>query len=368
MDRSDLDRLITELHGDTLTALDRALGRGPAILLARVGDGERQLVEQYQRAVVTVDATLFPDRTSLRFELLRATVTHLLSGNPALALADPGPRGDAARLTLADAYGEWTEHVMALIERSSPPVLGQFLLSVNDVLAGLDDDVAVVVFDAHRLDTDARWDLRELERPLLLVTRPDHYAQMTGADAPFYGNAQTVTLHAPGPAEWMRVLTKVGYRIQATDLEWLLDRSRGRVMTTVTALELGTSERSLRSAWHRAVSMSLPRAHDILALTREIHAYAPVLLLAIAEARKPYLALPDAPSARIARALNKMRSLDILEQPEPRTWQIADPLIEHAFRSINNGDRVRQAMSGTLDTGDWPISDAQLSEQVGAAK
>jgi hypothetical protein len=340
MERADLNQLVVQLHGETLAGLDRALGRGTAILLARVGDGEHQLIAQLKRPIVTIDATLYPDRTSLRFELLRAAVESLLAPSPQSALSEAGPSGDSARLALAEAYGERTEHVMTLLERRTPPPRGQLQLSIHEALAGLQDDVALIAFDAHHLDTDARWDLRELQRPLLLVTRPDHHSTLAGADAPFYGDAQTLTLPTSTPAEWMRALTTIDLHTHPTDLEWLLDRSRGRVATTISTLELVASERSPRTAWHQAVHRSLPRAHDILALAREIHPYEPTLLLAIAEARQPYKALPDAPSARIALALRKMRSLDILEQPAPRAWQIADPLIEHAFRSMINSSHT----------------------------
>jgi hypothetical protein len=340
MERADLNQLIVQLHGEMLAGLDRALGRGTAILLARVGDGEHQLIAQLKRPIVTIDATLYPDRTSLRFALLRAAVENLLAPSPQSVLSEAGPSGDSARLALAEAYGERTEHVMTLLERRTPPAQGQLRLSIHDALAGLRDDVALIAFDAHHLDTDARWDLRELQRPLLLVTRPDHHSTLAGADAPFYGDAQTLTFPTSTPAEWMRALTAIGLHTHATDLEWLLDRSRGRVATTISALELVASERSPRTAWRQAVHRSLPRAHDILALAREIHPYEPTLLLAIAEARQPYKALPDAPSARIALALRKMRSLDILEQPAPRAWQIADPLIEHAFRSMINSSHT----------------------------
>ena len=345
MERADLNQLTAQLYGETLAGLDRALGRGTAILLARVGDGERQLIAQLKRPVVTIDATLYPDRTSLRFELLRAAVENLLAASPQPVLSEVGPSGDVARLALADAYRERTEHVMALLERSTVPPHGQLRLSIHEVLAGLQDDVVLVVFDAHRLDTDARWDLRELQRPLLLVTRPDHDSTLTGADAPFYGDAQTLTLPTPTPAEWMRALVTIGLRIHPTDLEWLLDRSRGRVATTISALELAAPERSPRNAWHQAVRRSLPRAHDILALAREIHPYEPTLLLAIAAARQPYKALPEARPARVALALRKMRSLDILEQPAPRAWQIADPLIEHALRSMINSSHASRALA-----------------------
>ncbi len=336
MERDDLNRLIAQLYDQPLAGLERALGRGTAILLAHVGDGEHQLIAQLKRPIVTIDATLYPDRTSLCFELLRAAVESLLAPSPESVLSEAGPSGDSARLALAEAYGERTEHVVELLERGTPPAQGQMRLSIHEALAGLQDDVALVTFDAHRLDTSVGWELRELQRPLLLVTRPGHHSTLAGTDAPFYGDAQTITLSTPNPAAWTSALATIGLHVPPTDLEWLLDRSRGRVATTIDVLEIIASERSPRTAWHQAVRRSLPRAHDILALAREIHAYAPTLLLAIAEGRQPYKTLPAAPSARVALALRKMRALDILEQPAPRTWQIADPLIEHAFLAMTN--------------------------------
>ncbi|MGH2902743.1 MAG: hypothetical protein ACRDK7_04055 [Solirubrobacteraceae bacterium] len=150
MERTDLNQLAAQLYGETLAGLDRALGQGTAILLARVGDGERQLIAQLKRRVVTIDATLYPDRTSLRFELLRAAVESLLATSPQPVLSEVGPSGDLARLALAEAYGERTERVIGLLERSTPPVHGQLLLSMREVLAGLQDDVVLVVFCSAR--------------------------------------------------------------------------------------------------------------------------------------------------------------------------------------------------------------------------
>src|ERR1035438_5045974 len=113
----DLTDAIRELHGDALAGLDRALGRGAAILVARVGDGEREGVGLYDRPVVRIDATLFPDRASLRFELVPSPAAHLLDADPATVLADIGPDGDAARLALAEAYRAQAGRVMALLAR-----------------------------------------------------------------------------------------------------------------------------------------------------------------------------------------------------------------------------------------------------------
>lgn len=338
----DLSSAIRDLHGDALAGLTRALGRGTAVLVARVGDGERQLVEQYDRPVLCIDATLFPDRISVRHQLLRSTATHLLGRDPATVLADLGPDGDAARQTLVDAYGSSAGHVMTQLQPDPKTALR---LSLSDTLAGVEAHTPLVVFDAHRLDVEARWDVRELDRPVLLVTRPEHLNVLIGQDAPFYGQTQTVTLRAPGAREWMRALDSAGHKIQPTDLEWLLDRSRGRVGTTTAALRLKTSQQSHHTAWRRAVQNTVPQAHELLALARAIHADAPTLLLALAEGRQPYTAIPDAPSQRIARAMAKLRELDVIERPERNVSQIADPLIEHALRSMLNSNRTRRAFA-----------------------
>jgi hypothetical protein len=337
----DLTGVIRELQADALAGVKRALGGGTALLVARVGDGEHQLLAQYDQPAVRVDATLFPHRGSLCQQLLQAAAAHRLGGDPATVLADLGPQGDRARQALVEVYGSSAGQVMLQLEdgaATGPP------LSLTDALAPLEDDVPLVVFDAHRLDLEARWDIRELERPVLLVTRPEHVKSLTGQDAPFYGQTQTITLRSPSPREWMRALDRVGHRIHPTDLEWLLDRSRGRIAPTMAALRLKTAQLSHRTAWVRAVQSNVPRAHDLLVLARAVHTDAPTLLLALADGLQPYSVIPGAPSQRIARAMSKLRELDVIERPKRNVSQIADPLVEHALRSILNSSRMPTAL------------------------
>ena len=344
MGRADLNQVVGELYRDALAGIERAIGRGAAILLAHVGDGERELLEHYPRPFIPIEATLYPDRDAVRFQLLRESVRTLTApADPLTALRDTGPGGDSTRLALAEAYGGRAGHVAAMLERDSPPTHDQLRFSIDEVLGRTPDDVPIVVFDAHRLERDARWDIRELERPLLLVTRPDHRG-LTSEDAAFYAQAQTVSLRSPGPPEWMRALANVDLQMHTADLEWLLERCRGRVGTTTSIIEGMVGERSPRDAWRQAVRRSLPWAYETLALARELHSYAPSLLVAIAQARKPYTVVRDAASARIALALRKLQRLDIIEQPVPRTWRIADPLLEGALIHLADGAGVHNAV------------------------
>ncbi len=341
MAEPNLSGAIGALYEDALAGLSRALSGGTALLVSRVGDGERLFLEQYHRPLLTIDATLFPGRTSFREQLLRTAVNRLLGREPSAVLGDLGPDADAARQTLVEAYGSSSSHVMIQIENGTT---GRLRLSLSETLAGVEAHVPLVVFDAHRLDLDARWDVRELERPVLLVTRPEHVRGLTAQDAPFYGQTQTIMLRAPGVREWMRALDGVGHRIQPTDLEWLLDRTRGRVGTTMSAVRLKTSQISYRTAWRAAVQNTFAQAHELLALARAVHSDAPTLLLALADGRQPYKAIPDAPSQRIARAMAKLRELDVVERPERNVSQIADPLVEHALKSMLSSNRMRQAL------------------------
>lgn len=345
---ADLTLLSRELNADTLVELQQALRRGTTILLSHVGDGDRALIADYKPEVLQIDAVLSPGRNQMRAQLLRDAVARLVGGPPKVVLADMGPRGNAARLAVADAYGSNANRVVSVIENHASPG-GQVNLSITDVLAGVPDQVPLVVFEAHLLETDARWDLRETGRPLLLITRPDHLSVLTNHDAPFYGQANTVRLEAPAAREWSRALQKAGQPMHPSDLDWLLDRTRGRVNTTISALQLMVPNRSPRSAWRLAVRESRARAHDTLLLAREVHEYAPTLLLAIAQNQKPYSAVPDAKPARVALALRKLQGIDIIEQPEPRSWQIADPLLQHALISLLNSMRAQEIASDLLD-------------------
>ncbi len=217
------------------------------------------------------------------------------------------------------------------------------------MFAGAEPDLPLVVFDAHRLDSDARWDLRELARPLLLITRPDHLNELIAADAPFYGHAQTLAMHPPTTREWTHALSNIDQPMRPSDLDWLLQHTRARVGTTADVLELSTRERSPRTAWQLAVRGTMPRAYDILTLARAVHEYAPTLLIAIANGRKPYPSMPGAPDRRIAGAMRKLHELDILERPAPRTSAIADPLLQGALQSISHSNNLRRASESWFD-------------------
>lgn len=342
MARPDLTELARALHRDTLEGLNEALEHGTATLVARIGDGERPLVAQMERPHFLLDATLYSSREAMRMELLRNVVAALVGGDPGRLLTEPTPAGDRARLVVSEAYGRDAGRVIRLLE--GPPVItpkDAVGLSLATIFQGAPIHDALVVTDAHRLDTDARWDLRELDRPLLFVTGPGHLDSLVASDAPFYGQTQTIRMGVPSIADWGRVLAELNFPLLPSDLDWLLLRTRQRVGTTYDALKRVAPSRSIRTAWSSAVRDAIPRAHNALLLASAVHELAPRLLSAIAQGRKPYPEIPEASNQRVALALRKMRDLDLLEQMKPPVWQVADPLLQHAFVAMVDRDRVR---------------------------
>jgi hypothetical protein len=110
-----------------------------------------------------------------------------------------------------------------------------------------------------------------------------------------------------------------------------------------TALALEVLERheqrpspDIGTAWFRAVDARDAEARAALAISRSIHELAPRLLVALARDEAPYARTSER-SDRIALALRRLRDNDLIEQPEPRRWQIADPLLRAAIRRLEAG-------------------------------
>ena len=192
--------------------------------------------------------------------------------------------------------------------------------------------MVVAITNAHRLAEPPLWDLRHLANKEVIraaaTTHREHLDRLFGPRGPLHGNATVVELPQLDPRAWAQRFPEP---VHPADLEWLLARTRGRAASTLEVLSFRESKRSIRSAWARAVTARRPEAESVLNLASGVHVYGPHLLIAIANGRAPYSAIPNAPSQRVARALAKLRDMDLIEQPVPRTWQIADPILHGAL-------------------------------------
>lgn len=341
---------------ELMDVIDRRLGERPVLLVGPIGSGSRAVALALARGGafrVILDPGLvgddYPGLVSAAVRQIARQVifqASTLSGLPPLPLAqleDDTPAADNVRLRLANHFGPDVPDVIAMIrgERVDGWYLERALAT-----GSLPRGSRVIVLEAHRLRPEpAIWELRQIanEAPfqILLTTRPAHVADLTGPRSAVFGNASMVELRRPPTPRWAEVLAKHRKPLLPGDLEWLLQRTRGRPRTTIEVLAHPQEAISIQAAWSSVVSANGVRAENIIRLAEALHPYAPGLLEAVALGKPPYGAIEGAPSQRIARTLARLRDLDLIEQPEPRHWEVADPLLGAALIR-----RRRMAMLG----------------------
>lgn len=317
---------------ELLAAIEHRLAERPVLLVGPVGSGSREVAltfAQQTNTNVILDLNVAMDYVVLVGDVLRQIVSALATPLEISQLREDTKTAALARLRVANAFGSSTEEVIAICQGRT--ARGWQLERALKVLPA---HSRVIAADVHRLMPEsALWELRQLandaQLQLLLSTRPSHYAQFTGPDSALYGNVWTVELSSPSLSRWAEVLGE--RELNLDDLEWLLEKTRGRVSTTLNVLEYQEKRAKIHHAWRQAVQASFVRADDVLRLTDAIHPFAPKLLRAIAQNDPPYGAIEGASSQRVARVLAHLRKLDLIEQPQPRRWEIADPLLSAAI-------------------------------------
>ena len=308
--------------------------RGPVLLVAPVGAGAEDLVEaelDHARDGVLLEPTVGSSSEGLAASAVAQIVAHI---DPAGLDAFDGDtsRTRRAGLELARRYGTDAAEALDIARGQSPD--GWTLTDAVGARAAREvtAPMLVAITNAHRLAEPALWELRDLANSgvirAIATTHREHLDRLFGPRGPLHGNATVVELPRLGLRDWAQRFPE---RVHPADLESLLAHTRGRAASTLEVLSFRESKRSIRSAWPRAVNARRPEAESVLNLASGVHVYAPQLLIAIANGRAPYGAIPDAPSQRVARAVAKLRDMDLIEQPVARTWQIADPILHGAL-------------------------------------
>jgi hypothetical protein len=267
----------------------------------------------------------------LRIDFARALLALLLQrhefADRRVVLDTPGRR------TLGRAFGPRAEEAVSLAAGSL-----QSSLSLDDLLAAVPESALLVVHDAHMLAEPwadrALWSLRARAAGagppwMLLVTRP-WQTGLTDREAAFFGFARRLELPAPSQADWGRALSEAGRAVHPDDLLWLIDQTGGHPDVTLEAVRNDAS--NVRRGWRACVAARRGVLDVAFNAARAVHPLGPRLLVAIARGQPPYPAVPDAKPARIAHALRRLRDHDLVYQPEPRTWRLADPALAAALR------------------------------------
>jgi hypothetical protein len=306
------------------------------LLVAPVGAGADDLARaEAERSKTAV--LLNPTVGTTPADATASTVAQLVGRiEPAAngAFDADSPHARRARLELARRYGSDATRALEIARGASP--VGWTLATALGAKSVSEPGapVLVSVINAHRLPEPLLWELRDLANTghavVLATTHREHVVRLSGPAAPLYGNASVVEVPRLEIRDWARALAEP---VHPSDLEWLLARTRARAASTLEVLAFREPERSIRSAWPRAVNARRAEAESVLNLAGAMHAYAPRLLISIANGAPPYGAIAGAPSQRVARALAKLRDMDLIEQEVPRTWQIADPVLRGALLS-----------------------------------
>ena len=311
--------------------MELADDRGALLLLGHVGSGSRELARCIARRSMR-GAVLDPLTARTVEECAAQLVREFLPRYQPLEperLDEPTRDAQRFREMVADLYDDDTGEAVEI--DAGMQARGW---TITRALGSPVVQPLIVVLDAHRLGgTPVLSELRDLVAhgriSLIVTSRPHQQDWVAGAEAPFFGAIQTVGMVQRDFGYWMRPLEG---EATPADLESLFERARGRTATMLEVLAARRSKDSLRDAWLRAALARLPQAEAALVLGGAIHEFAPRLLLAIAAGQAPYASIVGARPNRIAKALGQLHGLDLIEQPQSRRWQIADPLLDEALR------------------------------------
>jgi hypothetical protein len=328
---------IERLHAGLLALLAERIETDPVILGARVGMGSPALAAELLRetAGFMLDPIAAGGDPGLLAQQLTQKVIARVQPLPVTALEDPGREAERARVALARYYS--SDFAPALAAATGPAGSDW---TITRALGPSPGNPLLAVRDAHRLPATVLWELRELASTrirLLLLTSPEHHLRLHGRDAPFYGLSAYVEMPTLSFVNWSTALVA---QLPTEALSELLRATRYRTAITLEILERHfehDAERPLAFAFFEAIDARNERAREVLSLARSIHELAPRLLLALAAGQAPY-AIHAERSDRIALALRRLREHSLIEQPQPRSWQIADPLLAAAINRLSNGE------------------------------
>lgn len=327
---------VEHIHSGLLDVLTDTVEREPTILGARAGMGARTIAGALRTRTGGLELDPVaggqdPDR------ILRALTTEVIASTTSLpisALTVSGRDSDSARLQLGRRYRRDLGTALAIAEAVEQQLPEDWTLvrALGDT-----EEETLVVTDAHLLPTPFLWELRETPIRLLLVTIPEQREALNGEHAPFYGMSAYIEMPTAPLQKWTRTLSP---EIPAEELGWLLRHLRYRTASALQVIHrhagAGDRARPLAHAYFDTVHDLEDRARQILQLARSIHELAPRLLVRLATREPPYGGGRDRPDT-VARVLRGLAHHGLVEQPQPRAWQIADPLISDAIEHVARG-------------------------------
>jgi hypothetical protein len=307
-----------ELYPGPAADIGDALAEGPVVVSGLPGSGRAPVVRELlgDHPIIEIRPCQAGTLGGLTLDLLNSLLFAFST------FPEPGTPRDF-NVFIATAFGRSAQDVLDGLKRGDASQL-----SMSQLLAALPPRAGVIVHDAHllpALSDRVLWAIRaRVQEPhpprVALLTREWHRGDLVGPDAAFFGFAQVFDLPVPHLFEWMR-----DHNVE--DLEWLLEQTRGLPRPTLATLDRARNGQDVHAAWRVEVHESRRVAEEMRRLAHGLHPYAPRLLAAIAADDRDYASVPGARTDAIASALRLMRDADVIYQPRPRKWLVADPAV-----------------------------------------
>lgn len=217
--------------------VEEFLSEGPLIVAANPGAGIAELVTEIASDTVVLRVREAATPLGFRMQLARLLVARAETmpwGNDAAASSRP-----PARTILALQFGRRARDIVAFaqgdVERD---------IAFADLVSGLTERTAVVIDEAHLVDTiagsEVLWGLRD-HRQLVLATRPWFVERLRHPGAAFFGHGRTVDLSS---ATLQPLLE------DPRDVRFVVERTLGNADL---AAEILSREGDVRRGWSEAV-------------------------------------------------------------------------------------------------------------------
>jgi len=314
----------TILHGDPGSGLEEAAAWIAEASIPSIGP------------VIKFDPTLIGDYASLVHKLAIEIAVGTFGEEAASALGALR-RGESRDLSeLKIAHDDFVRLAATLNEpdvRYKPGALAALLRNTPQSL--------LLVANAHvltaRWSHDALWEIRgvvqeEGQHGLVLTCPTEARDALAEEAAPFFGAGPIAEVGSDRDERfWMRVARTHGLVVSSEDLEFVIARTWGLAVPTLSVL-LDAQDDGVRASLNRHLRSAVDRVPLVFQLARVVNRYGPELLLRLSRGLPPY-AIPSATARDVNRALRQLGFHGLVARVGRRGWRVADPFLSDALLS-----------------------------------
>lgn len=253
----------------------------------------------------------------------------------------------SAALAVGRELGDLTD--MALDNRGAPAgldnSLGEILEIVGRIARSRPLSLVVEHLEApgltprHSVDVEELlWQVRAVAQrrrklQVIMTARFPAVSLAAGPHSAFHRDGRWIALDAPDRTAWLHVAHRLGPEY-VDGASSAIDLCAGHVPTMLALLadDRGRTGSEMRAAFDEMVGERGPYVARCLEHARTLHRLGATLLTHIGADGRPYSAIPSGHPKEVGRALQALALAGLIHQPEPRRWQVTDPVVARALR------------------------------------